>query len=415
MIRLAGAAALAGLLAVGATRTPPVNVDVSRSPATQAEVSIAADPRHPKVLLAGSNDYELPTTRVYSSSDGGQRWTSQPGPPLVQALPGTASDPVVGIDTRGRQYFGFVQVTEGADESRGRSWLVVASRTGRHSFWHSRPVPGAAGADKPALTVSGSRVYVAWVREGDWRRPQQPLNDVLLSSSSDGGRTWSRPVQLNAIDSLFLSYPSIAVSRRTVYATWLDEGLVKLRRGDGRRFGGEQTIGAPGGGGCPTGIPAQPLHCLRPNPIVVADPGRNRVYVTWSQLAPNHSLDVEVVPVGGSPRQVNPPDRAVVSDQFWPAPAVDSATGDLWVCFYDTRADPARRAARFSCTVSSDGGSTWAKPLAVASAATDGTKLRYRRPFGDYEGLVSRAASRTRSGRTAAAFRPARPRSTRPG
>ena len=79
MIKFAGAAAAAGLLAMGATRTPPVNVDVSWAPATQAEVSIAADPRHPNVLLAGSNDYALPTTRVYSSSDGRQRWTSQPG------------------------------------------------------------------------------------------------------------------------------------------------------------------------------------------------------------------------------------------------------------------------------------------------------------------------------------------------
>ena len=388
MTRLAVAAAAAGLLAASATRTSPVNVDVSRAPGTQSEVSIAADPRHPDVLLAGSNDYALPTTRVYSSADGGQRWTSQPGPPLVNGLPGTASDPVVGIDARGRQYFGFIQVTEGSDESHGRSWLVVASRPTRHGFWRSRPVPGADGADKPALAVSGNRVYVAWVREGDWLRPRRPLNDVLLSSSTDGGRTWSRPVQLNSIDSLFLSYPSIAVSGGTVYATWLDEGLVKLRSGDSRRFGAEQTIGAPGGSGCPTGIPAQPRHCLRPNPVVVADPVRKRVYATWSQLARNHSVDIEVIRIGGSPRQVNPPDGAVVSDQFWPAPAVDARTGDLWVCFYDTRDDPRRRASRFSCTVSSDGGTTWAQPLPVASAATDGTKSHYRRPYGDYEGLV---------------------------
>ena len=388
MTRLAGALVAAGLLTFGATRAAPPNVNVSRTSGTQAEVSIAADPRDPNVLLAGSNDYTLPTTRVYSSGDGGRRWTTQPGPPLARGLRGTASDPVVGIDARGRQYFGFVQVTEGADPKRGRSWLVVASRPTRHGFWRSRPVPGAAGADKPALAVAGTRVYVAWVREGDWVRPQRALNDVLLSSTGDGGRTWSRPVRLNSIDNLFLSYPSIAVAGKTVYATWLEEGLVKLRSGDGRRFGLERAIGAPGGGGCPTGIPAQPRHCLRPNPVVVADPVRNRVYATWSQLAPNHSLDVEVVRIGAAPRHVNPPDGRVVSDQFWPAPAVDPKTGDLWVCFYDTREDPRRRATRFSCSVSSDGGARWAEPLAVASAPTDATTSSYRRPYGDYEGLV---------------------------
>src|SRR5207253_2018966 len=136
-------------------------------------------------------------------------------------------------------------------------------------------------------------------------------------------------------------------------------------------------------------IPAQPKHCIRPDPVIVADPIRGRVYVTWSQLARNRSLDVDVVRLGGSPRQVNPPDGKRVSDQFWPAPAVDPKTGRLWVCFYDTREDPYRRKARFSCTVSSDGGTTWAAPAPVAAVASDEARRdSLRRPYGDYEGLT---------------------------
>src|SRR5207253_1021133 len=267
----------------------------------QSEVAIAADPRHPNVLLAGSNDYGLATDRVYSSIDGGRSWASEPGPPLVHGLPGEASDPVIGIDEHSRQYFGFIQVSQSDEQGHGRSWLVVASRSGATGTWRSTRIPGADGADKPALAVSGTRAYVAWAREGDWIRPQIPLNDILLSSSADGGRTWSKPVQLNAIDSLFLSYPSIAVIGRTVWAVWIDTGLIKVARGDGRRFGPEQVVGAPGGGGCAPAIPAQPRHCVRPNPVIVADPARGRVYATWSQLARNGSLDVDVARIGGGP------------------------------------------------------------------------------------------------------------------
>ena len=190
-----GLVALVALFAAVGARAaseppPPPNVDVSRAAGTQSEVSIAADPRHADILLAGSNDYELATERVYSSTDGGRSWSSKPGPPLVDGLPGEASDPAVGIDERGRQYFGFIQVSQSDEQGHGRSWLVVASRSGPNGSWHTTRVPGADGADKPTLSVSGTHAYIAWAREGDWVRPETPLNDILLSSSADGGRTW---------------------------------------------------------------------------------------------------------------------------------------------------------------------------------------------------------------------------------
>src|SRR5207237_785585 len=73
----------------------------------------------------------------------------------------------------------------------------------------------------------------------------------------------------------------------------------------------------------------------------------------------------------------------------WPASAVDSSDGALWVCFYDTTGDPAQRRVHYVCTISRDGGTTWAKPVRAASVASDETQPGVdARQYGDYEGLA---------------------------
>jgi hypothetical protein len=90
------------------------------------------------------------------------------------------------------------------------------------------------------------------------------------------------------------------------------------------------------------------------------------------------------------PVLVAPVPASVNADQFWPASAVDPADGTLWVCFYDTRGDPKRTSAYFSCTFSTDGGVTWANPFRVASAPSDETQPGAdSREYGDYEGLAA--------------------------
>jgi hypothetical protein len=60
------------------------------------------------------------------------------------------------------------------------------------------------------------------------------------------------------------------------------------------------------------------------------------------------------------------------ADRFWPAAALDTTTGRLWACYYDTSGDSSRAHAWYSCTSSRDG-RTWTKPVRAArdSASTD--------------------------------------------
>jgi len=91
-------------------------------------------------------------------------------------------------------------------------------------------------------------------------------------------------------------------------------------------------------------------------------------------------------------RRINPPDGSVRADEFWPASAVDRSTGRLWTCYYDTRGDPRRTRAFYSCTASGDGGQRWTRPVRAASKPSNETARGADfREYGDYEGLAAAA------------------------
>jgi len=394
------------------------NVDVSNVPGAQSETAIAIDPTNDRTLLAGSNSFSEGTMRAYGSTDGGATWqTTTVYPPPARSGATCAADPGVAIDRRGRQYFSFVR---SSPCQIGHPRLYVASRDGPGAPWGApvlvAALHGARFDDKPAITVDRSpasphvnRVYAAWTRVS-----HDGAFSILVSSSDDGGKTWSQPVRANRTGEQ-LSYVTLATSRTgTLYVAWHDISAfhvnVSMSTDGGKSFGGEHQVVAfaivtiPA---CAAGIviPAQKLTCVEPNPILSVDTssGRyaGRVYLTYtltdfqgdkgiavsvfdSRLRPiaGYALDRKALLIAPAPPSVN-------ADQFWPASAVDPSNGTLWVCFYDTRGDPKRTSAYFSCTYSTDGGVRWTAPFRAASAPSDETQPGADpREYGDYEGLA---------------------------
>jgi hypothetical protein len=392
-------------------------VDVSRVAGAQVEPAIVVDPSNDQVLLAGSNSFMEGAMRVYASSDGGASWSSSflyPAP--ASFLTSCASDPGVAIDATGRQYYSFIRTTPCRT---GRPRLYVASRSGPTASWQApvlvAPLRTSISDDKPAIAVDASRssphrgrVYAAWSllsRNG--------VFSIVLSSSDDGGLTWRRPVKVNR-SGREESYASVAVARNgLVYVAWDDASSYSLEiarsTNGGARFERERTVTTfsivpiPS---CGDGIviPASLRTCLHANPIVSVDRSggqrSGRVYVSYAQTdfggdegvfvkAYDSKLRTLVSTRDGAGVPVAPRPVAVRPDQFWPASAVDSSTGVLWACYYDTTGDRTRRKAFYSCTVSRSGGRTWAKPVHAASVASDetgpGADLRQ---YGDYEGLA---------------------------
>ena len=310
---------------------------------------MAVDPARPATVVAGSNDVEGETMRVYESVDGGRSWTSASLPrPKGRGLCGE-SDPALSVDAGGRRYFGFIGLV-----CRGKALvtttLYLASQPRAGGRWTVRPVrlrdrgKLTLADDRPAVAVDTGaaserrgRVYMAWTRfrldpssffvDPDESDVDYVEAEALVSHSDDGGATWSAPVALTRrglpID------VHLAVGRDgAVYAVWREaktNSVSIATSADGKSFGSPHLV-APAvvveSSRCHTArarIAAQPLRCVSSNPVVSVDTraGQGRVYVTWASASLNRSQDVYVAAFDeslkpllgvGEVKQVNPPE-----------------------------------------------------------------------------------------------------------
>lgn len=406
-------------LATAAAGAGSDNVNVSRLPEFQTGATIAIDPSDGNVLLAGSNSIEEGTMRIYSSTDAGQTWTTvKAHPPPAKFLGSCSSDPGVAIDQKGGQYYSFVRATPCKDGAR--QWVYVVVRAGPEDAW-SKPIRVAALGrarldDKPAIAVDVSpssphrgRVYIAWTRIA-----RNVVFSIVLSHSDNGGRTWSKPVRVNK-EGRVLTYASVAVGPQgAVYVAWhdVDEfGIWMARSTDGgktfrdhRKVASFVAVVIPH---CGSGIviPAQPRTCVNANPIVSVDTSRGRysgrVYVSYArtefrgrQAAHIALFDPRLRRIAPDPetregRPVAPASAVLQADQFWPQSAVDASDGTVWMCFYDTLGDPARKRAIYSCTISRNGGRTWRPPIRAATVPSDETVPGSLGHYGYQQGVAA--------------------------
>jgi hypothetical protein len=413
-------------------RAEPV-VDVSSARGPQSETAVALDPRRPAVAVAGSNDLGVRRMRVYATADGGRTWSSGHMPlPAAGGICAT-SDPGVAIGTDGAQYYSFLGIHCRQGLARGAS-VYVARRPSARARWRTPTLPVSRGRrltladDRPSITADlGSasshrnRLYLAWSRfnfdpSSVWADPDQEdvnyLNvAALVSHSDDRGRSWSKPVVLSAQGTPL--EVRVAVARDgAAYAVWRDartNSVYIARSTDGAAFDEPRFVASavvPQGRSCHSSrarIPAQPKRCVSPNPVVAVDtsagPRSGTVYLVWGTTGLNGSQDIEVAAFTpdlkprlgvGRVEFVNADEGLRGPDQFLPTATVDSTTGRLWSCYYQTlRA--AGRTARFTCTASDDGGRSWATPIAATRMVSDESRppANVENGYGDYESIAA--------------------------
>jgi BNR repeat-like domain len=383
--------------------------DVSRSSGIQTEVAVAVDPSRPSNLVGAANETVEPEIRVFTSVNGGRTWSTKAGPMFN---PNTCAwgDPAVAIAPNGRQYVAFTEksiCTPGPDLT---PYLIVASRSGPKGGWLTRRVTRPATKfgydDKPALTVdSKGRVYVAWPR-----LLRSKYQTTVVSSSADGGKTWSEPQVVDrSLDQPQLVTIAAAGQGDDLYVAGVDarDGLWIGRSTDaGRHFAVRQAAPLPGNVAATCIVfgkfvlPQQAVRCLGPNPTLAVS--KQRVFLTYGVVGADTTQDVDVAVFDRALRPLSRgragPADPKKSDQFWPVSAVDPVTSDLWACFYDTRGDSKRTTAWFSCTVSADG-RRWATPVRPARASSSVQVLREDARiygygdsggYGGYTGLAAR-------------------------
>lgn len=228
---------------------------VDPSDSKQNEVSVAVNPRDPRMVLAVFHDYAViknlllgpisygnPRVVVYLSIDGGETFTRTAKFKPRRRSPWTA-DPSVAYDRKGRAYVAYLAGSRLREGSfRGGGLFVARSGDGGRS-WEAPvlAVPGyedgvCQSPDKPFIGVGprpasapntgpGQSVYLSWQEHhlggGDCN---QGLTTVEIVRSSDGGRTFSRSTVIApGREMAFGSMPRVSANG-TVHVSYVRNG-----------------------------------------------------------------------------------------------------------------------------------------------------------------------------------------------
>jgi len=388
------------------------NVDVSDERFPQSETSIAIDPADPSRLVAGSNEiFRLPM-RGYASGDGGDTWTGVDlplPPPIRHNGYDFGSDPGVAWDRHGNVYYSYIVVFFGAGFGVVGSEMAVARSSDGGATWTATyfDFQDSEGtfADKPMITVDDSpsspregTVYVAWDHVGGNRR-----QGVLVSSSTDQGRTFSTPVFASEIPQgktgAIGADPFVAPDG-TVHVAWNDWAQSRIATAtstDGGATWGPTVTVAHDATSFAIDLPSISSRGALLYPSCDADtsdgPNRGTLYCSWwdgtlagdTEVYAGSSIDGGATWSGRV--RVNDVARG---DQYYEWLAVDPVTGDVDVSWYDTRLDPTRVRVNVFFASSDDGGATFSSNVRVTTEPSNeerGFHTDFGNQYGDYEGL----------------------------
>jgi len=305
---------------------------------------IVANPLNPERLLLGSNDWNCPapsTAGFHLSNDGGSTWsvTCMPVVRTKNYVFWPDGDPMVGYDRNGVAYI----ATSYADSETGSIGFVGVQKSQDGMHWsqpaavlsvpETVPVEGWLTVDTNVGSPYLNSLYVTAVMIGP--PGVQSENQVVVSHSHDGGRTWSRaqaePIQTYPANE---GFTSMAVGKDgTAYLTW------------------QHCVGTGPAAGCKNGRGYMVLSKS-------SDGG-----VTWS-----HPTLMTAIMIAPSPCNCYAgllPNTNDVRVYNYPAIGVDNSSGpyagNLYVVMYTWTGTY----MQVQVIRSTDGGSTWSKPYGV--------------------------------------------------
>ncbi len=223
-------------------------------------------------------------------------------------------------------------------------------------------------ADNGPKSPYAGNLYVGWV---EW---QLDKSVMLFSRSADAGQTWSVPIRIDTHAGLprddngaLGGFMQTVAPDGTLYAIWSDGNTIVFTESHdgGQSFSHPRPIldtAPPYFGDLPGVARADGFGQIaldsRPDRVPP------RLYITWSDYR-NGDVDVFLSFSSDSGRTWSPPARVNDdpihngADQFFQSMTVDPVTGDIYVVFYDRRADPANLKLCVTLARSVDGGQTF--------------------------------------------------------
>jgi hypothetical protein len=384
------------------------NVDASHECGSQSETSIAINPADAQNVIAGANEIQRLPMRAMYSTDGGTTFTGVDLPlPPARTNNGFdfGSDPGLTFDSNGHAFYSYIVVFFGAGGGINGSEMAVARSADRGATWAATYFAPQTGSgqfdDKPMITVdtgSGTghhhnRIYVAWDHATGNSSSTKNGNNVLLSSSDDGGVTFSTPVSVSGPftgKTGGIGADPYVTSNGTVHVAWQDYAHRTIV--DASSTDGGATFSAPHliatVGAFEFKVAAQSTRGALVYPA--CDSYAGTLYCSYMDGSAASTTVFMATSTNGGTTWTSTAMPAG-GDQFNQWLAVDTSDGSVNVAYYDTATHGAT-ATTYTLARSTNGGTSWTTS-AIATATTDETccapSVNLGNQYGDYEGLAA--------------------------
>jgi hypothetical protein len=405
VVRIAAILVIAGMSEASGEDLPKApNAQVTTltpAPGFFTEPGVAVNPANPQQVVAVFQD----NAHAAYTQDAGHSWQMAEGvePPNYRV----SGDVSTAFDNHGHAFISYM-----AFDKLGtfNYWAHNASRNGlfiRRSLdggktWEQEHIPiiehetapGMPWEDKPYIVSDTSKspfagnLYVGWTR---WMLTD---SQILLSRSVDDGKTWSKPIEIDAHPGLprddngaAEGFAGVVAPDGTLYAVWSQDDNIMLTssRDGGKTFSHARAILHT----APTMFAVNTLERANGFPQIAIDPSSKRLYVTWSDYR-NGDLDIFCSTSTDRGRTWSPAVRVNNdtmhngAEQFFQWLAVDPTDGAVNVVFYDRRGDPQNRKQIVALARSTDRGHSFAN-----YAWTDEPFEASDVFFGDYTGIAA--------------------------
>jgi hypothetical protein len=357
-------------------------VTLTPEPGSYNSPSIAINPANPKQVVVGFGAH----TNVGYTADGGEHWALAQGTALTTYR--SFGDNTVTFDKQGHAIYGFIAL-DGAGSWRywghnpKRNSIQVRRSLDGGKTWEPRSIPviehaeggpGVPFEDKPwvvadtqASSPYSGNLYVAWTED------RLADSIILFSRSSDGGLTWSKPLQISDHpggprddEGTVQGFSGVVTPDGALHAIWFDRGQITytVSRDGGKTFAPSSRVAAAG----PSNFMVFNADHANGYPQIGMAAAKNggpaRLYVAWNDYR-NGDVDVFCATStdGGkswaAPVRVNSDPIHNGADQLFQWMAVDPTSGAVYVIFYDRRRDPANKSVDVVLARSTDGARTF--------------------------------------------------------
>ena len=357
-------------------KAQPTNIKIYENkaiPIGVCEPSIVINPQNPQNVVAGGIlDF------VFVSNDSGATWDMN----QLKSESGVYGDPCLVADNDNHIYYLHLSDPEGQGWKSEKllDRIVVQRSDDGGENW---TMDGHTGLNHPkdqdkqwaCTDFNNQDVIVTWTQFDKYNsRDSKDKSNILFSRSTDLGKTFSEPIQINQFSGDCLdddqttegAVPAVGPNGEYYVAWSYDENIYFDRSLDqGKTWLDKDVVVSSQPGGWTMDIPG--IQRCNGMPITVCDisegPFKGAVYVCWADQRKGKA-DTEIFfsssmdkgKTWSNPIRVN--DDTTKTTQFFPWMSIDPITGYLYVVFYDRRNHTDEQTDVY-LAYSKDAGQTW--------------------------------------------------------